>query len=155
VYSPALTDGSIGDMIYFHSYKNPGLVLDIVEGMSEFPCCNFLAYCHFWHRLHTVHGWVWNCWSSVHLSVCPSVPSFGRHKLLWARRVADIDRLLHGWWSALSSRCAAARHAAANVGSATVSADVGSWTETFCFFFHLTNFLQLLHVFPDFLNCDC
>lgn len=31
VFSPALTDGSIGDMIYFHSYKNPGLVLDIVE----------------------------------------------------------------------------------------------------------------------------
>ncbi|CAB1342429.1 unnamed protein product, partial [Coregonus sp. 'balchen'] len=26
VFSPALTDGSIGDMIYFHSYKNPGLV---------------------------------------------------------------------------------------------------------------------------------
>ncbi|KAF3829405.1 hypothetical protein GH733_003669 [Mirounga leonina] len=27
----ALTDGSLGDMIFFHSYKNPGLVLDIVE----------------------------------------------------------------------------------------------------------------------------
>ncbi|ELU10093.1 hypothetical protein CAPTEDRAFT_1610 [Capitella teleta] len=25
VYSPALTDGSIGDMLYFHSFKNPGL----------------------------------------------------------------------------------------------------------------------------------
>ncbi|KAI2589013.1 DHPS isoform 20, partial [Pan troglodytes] len=32
VFSPALTDGSLGDMIFFHSYKNPGLVLDIVEG---------------------------------------------------------------------------------------------------------------------------
>lgn len=31
VYSPALTDGSIGDMIYFHSYNKPGLVLDLVE----------------------------------------------------------------------------------------------------------------------------
>ena len=30
VYSPALTDGSIGDMLYFHTYRNPGLVLDIV-----------------------------------------------------------------------------------------------------------------------------
>lgn len=29
VFCPALTDGSIGDMIYFHSYRNPGLVLDI------------------------------------------------------------------------------------------------------------------------------
>ena len=32
VYCPAITDGSIGDMVYFHSFKNPGLVLDIVEG---------------------------------------------------------------------------------------------------------------------------
>lgn len=32
VLSPALTDGSLGDMIFFHSYKKPGLVLDIVEG---------------------------------------------------------------------------------------------------------------------------
>lgn len=32
VLSPALTDGSLGDMIFFHSYKHPGLVLDIVEG---------------------------------------------------------------------------------------------------------------------------
>nr|XP_002119437.1 deoxyhypusine synthase [Ciona intestinalis] len=31
VFSPALTDGSIGDMLYFHSYKNPGLIIDIVE----------------------------------------------------------------------------------------------------------------------------
>ncbi|XP_039270310.2 deoxyhypusine synthase-like isoform X1 [Styela clava] len=31
VFSPALTDGSIGDMLYFHSFKNPGLILDIVE----------------------------------------------------------------------------------------------------------------------------
>lgn len=31
VFSPALTDGSIGDMIYFHSYQKPGLILDIVE----------------------------------------------------------------------------------------------------------------------------
>ncbi|PKI84960.1 Dys1p [Malassezia vespertilionis] len=30
VFCPALTDGSLGDMIYFHSYKNPGLVVDIV-----------------------------------------------------------------------------------------------------------------------------
>ncbi|KAK6468879.1 deoxyhypusine synthase [Huso huso] len=35
VFSPALTDGSLGDMIYFHSYKNPGLVLDIVEDIRK------------------------------------------------------------------------------------------------------------------------
>merc|ERR1711957_213839 len=27
----AITDGSIGDMIYFHSYQNPGLIVDVVE----------------------------------------------------------------------------------------------------------------------------
>lgn len=32
VYSPALTDGSIGDMIYMHSFRNPGLILDIAQG---------------------------------------------------------------------------------------------------------------------------
>lgn len=37
VFSPALTDGSLGDMLYFHSYKNPGLILDIVEGKSIDP----------------------------------------------------------------------------------------------------------------------
>ena len=32
VFSPALTDGSLGDMMYFHSYKRPGLVVDILSG---------------------------------------------------------------------------------------------------------------------------
>lgn len=31
VYCPAITDGSLGDMIYFHSFRRPGLVLDLVE----------------------------------------------------------------------------------------------------------------------------
>nr|XP_046271260.1 deoxyhypusine synthase [Scatophagus argus] len=35
MFSPALTDGSLGDMIYFHSFKNPGLVLDIVEDIRR------------------------------------------------------------------------------------------------------------------------
>lgn len=35
VFCPALTDGSIGDMIYFHTYKNPGFVLDIVEDIRR------------------------------------------------------------------------------------------------------------------------
>lgn len=37
VYSPALTDGSIGDMIYFHSHQKPGLVLDLV---ADIKCMN-------------------------------------------------------------------------------------------------------------------
>ncbi|KAF6024004.1 DHPS [Bugula neritina] len=35
VFSPALTDGSIGDMLYFHSHKTSGLVLDIVEDVRK------------------------------------------------------------------------------------------------------------------------
>jgi deoxyhypusine synthase len=31
VFSPAITDGSLGDMLYFHSYKRPGLVVDLVQ----------------------------------------------------------------------------------------------------------------------------
>ena len=39
VFCPALTDGSLGDIMFFHSYKNPGLIVDIVEGeSSEWPC---------------------------------------------------------------------------------------------------------------------
>lgn len=31
VYCPALTDGSLGDMLYFHSFNKPGLVIDLVD----------------------------------------------------------------------------------------------------------------------------
>lgn len=31
VFCPALTDGSLGDMLYFHSYKRPELQVDIVQ----------------------------------------------------------------------------------------------------------------------------
>eukprot|EP01038_Epipyxis_sp_PR26KG_P005880 gene5880-8110_t len=31
VFCPAITDGSIGDMIYFHSYKRPEFVVDVVN----------------------------------------------------------------------------------------------------------------------------
>lgn len=30
VFCPALTDGSLGDMLFFYSYKNPGLIIDVV-----------------------------------------------------------------------------------------------------------------------------
>ncbi|EDR24093.1 deoxyhypusine synthase, putative [Entamoeba dispar SAW760] len=35
VFSPAITDGSIGDMIFFFSYKNEGLVLDLVQDVIK------------------------------------------------------------------------------------------------------------------------
>ena len=31
IFCPALTDGSLGDMLYFHTYKSAGLVIDIVH----------------------------------------------------------------------------------------------------------------------------
>jgi len=40
VLSPALTDGSLGDMFFFHSIKNPGLVIDI---LSDLRVINQLA----------------------------------------------------------------------------------------------------------------
>lgn len=35
VFSPALTDGSLGDMMYFHSHRNPGLILDIISDLKR------------------------------------------------------------------------------------------------------------------------
>ncbi|CRK95461.1 CLUMA_CG008930, isoform A [Clunio marinus] len=35
IFCPALTDGSLGDMMYFHSFRNPGLVLDIVSDLRR------------------------------------------------------------------------------------------------------------------------
>ncbi len=35
VYSPAITDGSIGDMLFCHSYRKPGLKIDIVEDIRN------------------------------------------------------------------------------------------------------------------------
>lgn len=35
VFCPALTDGSIGDMMYFHSYRREGLVLDIASDIRR------------------------------------------------------------------------------------------------------------------------
>lgn len=35
VFCPAITDGSLGDMMYFHSYQKPGLVIDILEGKRK------------------------------------------------------------------------------------------------------------------------
>ncbi|KAA0185982.1 hypothetical protein HAZT_HAZT008883 [Hyalella azteca] len=35
VFSPALTDGSIGDMMYFHSIAKPGLILDIISDLRR------------------------------------------------------------------------------------------------------------------------
>ena len=35
IFCPAITDGSIGDMIYFHSFKSPGLVVDIAQDIRR------------------------------------------------------------------------------------------------------------------------
>lgn len=50
VFSPALTDGSIGDMLYFHTFKSaPGLSLDIVAGLHFYN----ILYCN--HTGSPVH----------------------------------------------------------------------------------------------------
>ena len=35
VFCPALTDGSLGDMMFFHSYRNPGLTIDILRDLIK------------------------------------------------------------------------------------------------------------------------
>lgn len=35
IFSPALTDGSLGDMMYFHAHHNPGLVMDIISDLKR------------------------------------------------------------------------------------------------------------------------
>ncbi|XP_072034830.1 deoxyhypusine synthase-like [Amphiura filiformis] len=35
IYSPAVSDGAIGDELYMHSYRNPGLRLDLVEDIRS------------------------------------------------------------------------------------------------------------------------
>ncbi|XP_071821346.1 deoxyhypusine synthase-like isoform X1 [Apostichopus japonicus] len=35
IFSPALTDGAVGDCMYFHSFRNPGLRLDIIEDLRR------------------------------------------------------------------------------------------------------------------------
>uniref|UniRef100_A0A8C6REG8 Deoxyhypusine synthase n=1 Tax=Nannospalax galili TaxID=1026970 RepID=A0A8C6REG8_NANGA len=42
---PALTDGSLDDRSFFHSYKNPGLVLDIVEDLRFINMQAIFAKC--------------------------------------------------------------------------------------------------------------
>lgn len=35
VFSPAITDGSLGDMMYFFSYKRPEFICDLVQDIKE------------------------------------------------------------------------------------------------------------------------
>lgn len=44
VFCPALTDGSVGDMIYFHSYKRPGFVLDIARDIRRINDLSVQSY---------------------------------------------------------------------------------------------------------------
>ena len=43
VFSPALTDGAIGDNLYFHSYRKPGLILDIVADIRALNSTSVFA----------------------------------------------------------------------------------------------------------------
>lgn len=44
VFCPALTDGSVGDMIYFHSYKRPGFVMDIARDIRRINDLSVQSY---------------------------------------------------------------------------------------------------------------
>ena len=45
VFCPALTDGSLGDMMYFHSYRRPEFQLDIVADIRAINDIAIRAHC--------------------------------------------------------------------------------------------------------------
>ncbi|EED91423.1 doxyhypusine synthase [Thalassiosira pseudonana CCMP1335] len=45
IFCPALTDGSVGDMIFFHSYKRPGLVVDIARDIRRINALAVQSHC--------------------------------------------------------------------------------------------------------------
>jgi len=45
VFCPALTDGSFGDMLFFHSYKRPGFVLDIAQDVRRINDLAVRSHC--------------------------------------------------------------------------------------------------------------
>ena len=45
VFCPALTDGSLGDVMYFHTYTNPGLIVDLVQGELPNYSYRISVYC--------------------------------------------------------------------------------------------------------------
>lgn len=45
IFCPAITDGSLGDMIFFHSYKNPGLIIDLVGDIRDINRAAMNAQC--------------------------------------------------------------------------------------------------------------
>ena len=45
VFCPALTDGSLGDMMYFHSYKRPEFSVDIVQDIKKINDIAVRAHC--------------------------------------------------------------------------------------------------------------
>mmetsp|Transcript_28771 Transcript_28771/g.48296 ORF Transcript_28771/g.48296 Transcript_28771/m.48296 type:complete len:379 (-) Transcript_28771:1150-2286(-) len=45
VFCPALTDGSLGDMIYFHSYKRPEFCVDLVPDIRRINDIAVKAHC--------------------------------------------------------------------------------------------------------------
>lgn len=47
VFSPALTDGALGDFLYLFSAESPGLILDITEGTSFFWTGATVCECTF------------------------------------------------------------------------------------------------------------
>lgn len=47
VFCPALTDGSVGDMLFFHSYKRPGFVLDIAQDIRRINDLAVQSHCTY------------------------------------------------------------------------------------------------------------
>ena len=105
--------------------------------------------CNCWHcpRSTRSRGYASVGCPSVCLSICPIRPPHAAVAglLLRARRPGDIDRLRHAVGPAVSSSFAAARRAAVNAGSATLSADVGGWPQTCYLYLYRGTSQNLFH----------
>ena len=92
---------------------------------SRLSCCPDI----YWRCPHSMQQGVYNGTVSVCLFVCPiyrPLHAAAAGLLLYAGQAGDDDRQRR------PPGAAAARRSAANAGSVTLSADVGSWTRT-CF----------------------
>ncbi|QCD91986.1 deoxyhypusine synthase [Vigna unguiculata] len=91
VFCPGLTDGSLGDMLYFHSFRNPGLILDVVQEESTLvsPPPTSLAKKHE-GRVQAIHGVSFLLHRDIH-----HVAGRGSSATIGLRLTNDFDRHDH------------------------------------------------------------
>jgi len=73
IFCPAITDGSIGDMLFFHSYKRPGLVVDLVQDIRAINSMAVDARRTGAPATHSGSDEGRHCGQSAHIQQTPSI----------------------------------------------------------------------------------